>query len=228
MGSRIASLLGIAVLAMPLAVSAAEQHAPPTLTPLVANAVAAACPGTDRYAQALVRGIGERDATAAAPAFDACAASARHDYSDFRRHLASTAVGAAYLSLALLRHDPALLRRSIDATAELRSYVRASDDDIRRWPIIPDSLAPHGDTLIVRTDCAPPYPETDAAYINVAAHAGSAWISTPRESGQCPPYRPDRYLASRPFEGFAGFPASPPGPTTLPAAEPWTSGPLNH
>lgn len=207
MRTRVVSLVGIAVLALSVAsigLSAAPAfgaepaRAPATLTPLVARDVAYACPGTERYARALVTGITETDAAAAAPLFDACAAAAKHAYDDRRRHLASTAVGAAYLSLALLRHDPSLLRRSIDATDELHRYAGVSDDDIRRWPIIPDELAARRNTLVVRTDCPAGNVQLDAAYLNVAAHAGAAWAA-PRAPTSCPPVRSDAYLASRGF-----------------------------
>ena len=201
MRSRVVSLLGIAVLALPVAApafAAEPAHAPATLTPLVARDVGYACPGTERYARALVTGITENDAAAAAPLFDACAAAAKHDSSDWRRHLASTAVGAAYLSLALLRHYPSLLRRSIDATDELHRDAGISDDDIRQWSIIPDDYVPRRHTLIVRTDCPAGAVTLDAAYLNVAAHAGSAWAA-PRAPTSCPPARSDTYLASRGF-----------------------------
>jgi hypothetical protein len=204
---RVVAQVGIAVLALPVAsiglagapaFAAEPARAPATLTPLVARDVAFACPGTERYAEALVGGITESDAAAAAPLFDACAAAAKHAYDDRRRHLASTAVGAAYLSLALLRHDPALLRRSIDATDELHRDAAVSDDEIRRWPIIPDDLEARRHTLIVRTDCPAGSVTLDAAYLNVAAHAGFAWAA-PRAPASCPPVRPDTYLASRGF-----------------------------
>ena len=73
MRTRVASLVGIAVLALPVAtiglssapaLAAEPARAPATLTPLVARDVAYACPGTERYARALVTGINERDAAA--------------------------------------------------------------------------------------------------------------------------------------------------------------------
>jgi hypothetical protein len=211
----LALLSAATIVAGPLAAGAAERQAPPTLTPLVARDVAYACPGTERYAEALVRGITEREAASAAPLFDACAAGAKRDYGDYRRHAASTAVGAAYLSLGLLRHDPALLRRAIDATAEQRRDVTtASDQDIRRWPVIPDEYD-------ARRDCPSGTEAIDAAYINVAAHAGTAWVTAPRAAAPCPAVRPDVYLASR---GFPGPEPSRPGPNyavrPYPAIEP--------
>src|SRR5579885_1086974 len=133
--------------------AAPVRLAPPTLTPLVARQVVAACPGTERYADALVSGIREADAAAAAPLFDACAASHRRDYANTARWAASTAVGATYLSLGLLRHDPALLRRAVDATTELRSLAIVDDGVIRSWPTIPDFYNASHQTAIIVTTC---------------------------------------------------------------------------
>jgi hypothetical protein len=228
MRNRVVSLVGLAIFAMPVAaVAAGEAHAPPTLTPLVARDVAGVCPGTARYALALTWGITERDAAAAAPLFDACAASLRHGVSDLRRQIASTAVGATYLSLGLLRHDPALLRRSIDATAEVRNSYLVSDEDIRRWPVIPDEYDVRHREAIVRTDCSDGGLGPDAAYINVAAHAGSAWVTAPRDPVSCPPSRLDTYLASRRFSGpeARGFGSPDRSARPSPAIEPDLANP---
>jgi hypothetical protein len=222
MRNRVVSLVGLAIFAMPVAaVAAGEAHAPPTLTPLVARDVAYACPGTAKYAGELVRGITETDAAAAAPLFDACAAGAKRDFTDVRRQLASTAVGAAYLSLGLLRHDPALLRRSIDATAEVRrNFLIASDDDVRRWTVIPDQYDPGHRELILRTDCPVAAFAPDATYINVAAHAGTAWVTTPRElNPNCTGRPPEVYARSTPFQGWSGMPTGPQSGRSTPAIE---------
>jgi hypothetical protein len=222
MRNRVVSLVGLAIFAMPVtAVAAGEAHAPPTLTPLVARDVAYACPGTAKYAGELVRGITEVDAAAAAPLFDACAAGAKRDSTDVRRHLASTAVGAAYLSLGLLRHDPALLRRSIDATAEVRSnFLIASDDDVRHWTVIPDQWDPRRRELILRTDCPVAAFAPDATYINVAAHAGNAWVTTPREvDPNCAVRPPDVYARSSPSQGWSSILSAPQPGRPTPAIE---------
>jgi len=227
MRTRVVSLLGLAVFALPVAASAAgETHAPPTLSPNVARDVAYVCPGTAPYAEALVRGISEPQAAAAAPVFDACAAGLRHAGIDRTRQTASTAVGATYLSLGLLRHDPALLRRSIDATDELRRNYIVPDEDIRRWPIIPDEFDQRHDRLIVSTVCDGAGLSEDAAYINVAAHRGVAWITAAREPVRCTPARKDVYSAS----GFLGPATSPFGTTDYsarpnPAIEPDLANP---
>jgi hypothetical protein len=183
----LSAVSAVAALSAPAA-AAGTLYAPPTLTPLVAREVIASCPGTARYAAALVDGISETDAAAAAPLFDACAASHRRDVSNELRQAASTAVGATYLALGTLRHDPALLRRAVDATAELRSQnVYADDATVRAWTIIPDQYDARGHVLVVRTDCPTGTLIDDATYVNVAAHAGGAWIATPRAPAACPP-----------------------------------------
>jgi hypothetical protein len=183
MNARVLSILGAVVLAAgsPLSVQASDAQAPPTPTPLVARDVATACPGTSGYADALARGATAEEASAAAPLFDACARSAHRDFYPLRESAANVAVGAAYLSRGVLNHDPAMLRRAIDATAALRAYVRANDETIRRWPIIPDEYDARSQEVVIRTDCAHSW-GANAAYINVAAHQGSAWITTPREA----------------------------------------------
>jgi hypothetical protein len=201
--NRIVSILGAVVLsAVPLAALGAGDHAPPTLTPLAARALSAACPGTSAYADALVRGAAAAEAAAAAPLFDSCAAAAHRDFDRRRETAANVGVGAAYLSRGLLGHDAAMLRRAIDATASLRSGVPATDETIRQWPIIPDEYDVLRHQVVIRLDCnagvAP-----NAAYINVAARQGSAWIATPRESEPCLKAR--IASASRPVDFEARF-----------------------
>ena len=127
MNTRMVGVLGAAVMLAVAPVTArAAGRTPPTLTPLVARDVAAACPGTTAYAEALVRGITDTEALAAAPLFDACAARSRRDVLDWPNEAASTAVGAIYLSRALLNNnDPGLLKRAIDATG---GFGRESND----------------------------------------------------------------------------------------------------
>jgi hypothetical protein len=209
MRTRVVSLLGLAVFALPVAaVADGGAHAPPTLTPLIARDVAAACPGTAAYAEELARGIGERDAATAAPLFDACAARMRHGYSDLRRRVASTAVGATYLSLGLLRHDPGLLRKSIDATAEVRGMFPATSDEIHQWSVIPDAYDRMHRRLVVRTDCPFGGLAEDASYINVAAHDGSAWVTTPRAANPtCGALSDDFYALNRWYAAIPAFPS---------------------
>lgn len=209
MRTRVVSLLGLAVFALPVAALAdGGAHAPPTLTPLIARDVAAACPGTAAYAEELARGIGERDAAVAAPLFDACAARMRHGFSDLRRRVASTAVGATYLSLGLLRRDPALLRKSIDATAEVRGMFPAANDEIRQWSVIPDLYDPTHRRLVVRTDCPFGGLGEDASYINVAAHDGNAWVTTPRAGNPaCGALSADFYAMNRWIAALPGWPS---------------------
>lgn len=182
--------LSLAVSAVATTASSAwaeEPHAPPVLTPPLARQLVVACPGTAHYADALARGSGEADAAAAASKFENCAGAARRARTEARRQIASTAAGAAYLSLGLLRHDTAMFQRAVDATAELRSLLPLSDDQIRRWTAIPDAVDLTRRKLLIATDCGIGDPTPTAAYINVAAHDGSAWIAVARPSPEgCP------------------------------------------
>ncbi|HTD35733.1 MAG TPA: hypothetical protein VK665_18940 [Candidatus Elarobacter sp.] len=187
-------------LAVPLVASALsparaeEPHAPPLLTPLIARQLAVACPGTARYADALATGSGAADAAAAARLFENCAGDGRRQRAEARRMIASAAAGAAHLAVAVLRHDPVELQRSIDATAELRADVPLSDDQIRRWSAIPDAIDMERRKLLIANDCAIGDPAVTAAYINVAARRGTAWISVARPllTG-CPPLAATAY-----------------------------------
>ncbi len=174
--------------AVPCAANAAGQIAPPTLTPLVAQAVNAACPGAERYTLALTRGIGDAEAAAAMRFFTACQAATRRDTPSWTNDVASVALGAADLSRGLLDHDPSALKQAVDATAELRSRTAATDEAIRSWVTIPDEFDAFKRVAVIRTDCAAGAWITDAAYINVAAHAGRSWITEPREPTTCPRY----------------------------------------
>lgn len=203
----------------------AEPHAPPMLTPLVAQQVARVCPGTAAYAEALVHGISESQAALAAPVFEKCAASWRHDHDDTSRQTASTAVGATYLSRALLTHDPLFFQRAIDATDEVRRSSRLSEEVVRSWPVIPDFVGSVRREAVISLDCdfslVP-----DATYIYVAARTGTAWITQPREAIACPAQSRYRSVAGestsfvRPFSG---------GDSTArrdPAIEPGLNDPL--
>ena len=217
MGNRVRFILAatLALCAVPAAAFAAERQAPPTLTLLNARSVAAVCPDTKPYADGLARGISERDAAAAAPVFDACARDAKRYGDDYRRVVASLAVGAAYLSRGLLTGDATMLQRAIDATARNRSYVAANDDTVRAWSIIPDRYDVRRHEEIISTDCLSDV-SPNAAYINVAAHHGSTWINEPRTPEPCM-YRNDgrsvgwngNALSANPFPSRAEGPSRP-------------------
>lgn len=159
---------------------AEEPHAPPVLTPALVRQLGSACPGAAPYADALARGSDEADAAAAAQLFENCAGDGRRQHAEARRFIASAAAGGAYLALGLLRHDPAMLRRSIDATDEMRRAVPVSDEQIRRWSTIPDAIDMEHHKLLIVTTCGIGDPSVAAAYINVAAHDGAAWITAAR------------------------------------------------
>jgi hypothetical protein len=177
-----------AVAATAFPAAAEEPQAPPVLTPPLARQLGVACPGTARYAEALAAGSGEADAVAAASQFENCAGAARRARTEPRRQIASTAAGGAYLALGLLHHDAAMLQRAVDATAELRAFLPLSDEQIRRWTIIPDAVDLTRRKLLIATECGIGDPALTAAYINVAAREGSAWIAVTRPSqASCPP-----------------------------------------
>jgi hypothetical protein len=226
--NRVVSAFGAAglIAVSPLTALAADPHAPPTLTPLVAQSVAATCPGTAKYADALVRGITDADALVAAPLFDACAAGARRDFFNWSNELASTAVGAVYLSRGLLNNnDPALLQRAIDATARLRSRNSWPDELVRQWPIIPDEFDARRREAIIRLDCPSGTWVADATYINVAARSGAAWITVPRDPTTC---THGRYAASHPDFNEPLWQRAGPDPHQRPnpAIDPGLNGPV--
>jgi hypothetical protein len=180
--------------AMPVLTNAAERAAPPVLTPAVARDVSAACPGTESYAAALIRGITREEAAVAAPAFAACAAKERLPGFRWKTTAAMVALAAVDLSRGVLDQNPAAFRRAADATADLRRQSSATDDDVRSWTVIPDSFDRiHGRIVALdyvevvvgnaetsrRSALAGPWIE-NATYINVAARAGTTWIDTPR------------------------------------------------
>jgi hypothetical protein len=197
MGSRvIASMLGAAILAaaIPALAAASEPHAPPMLTPAVARDASDACPSTETYAAALVRGITRDEAAAAAPAFASCAALDRLPGFRWKTTAATVALAAIDLSRGLMNHDPALLSRAADATAELRDQTAATDEQVRSWDFIPDQYdkVHQRPVMIEYLDLIPNNAATprasalfgpwiaDAAYINLAARTGDAWIQIPR------------------------------------------------
>jgi hypothetical protein len=168
-------------LALPQAARAAEAQAPTTLTPAVAREVAAACPEGARYAGLLVRGITGADAATATPVFERCAAQIRLPEAQWKTAAARVALAAVELSRGLLAHDPALLRRAADETRDLRSQSFASDADVRSWSVIPDYYDAQQRQIVLDdpSACARGYAD-NAAYINVAARAGTAWITEQR------------------------------------------------
>jgi hypothetical protein len=203
-------LAAAALAVVPLAGAAAEAHAPPTLSPIVAHNVADACPGTDAYARALVQGIARADAVAARPLFAACAAESRLPEFRWKTDVANVALGAVDLSLGVIDRDAAALQRANAETRDLRSLSPARDDEVREWTFIPDYLLPgplHGPMTFAYLPVTPANaqiarrPNSDdataenAAYVNVAARAGTAWITEPRRVGgtsfQAPPFRND-------------------------------------
>jgi hypothetical protein len=214
-GALGALLLG----AIPCAAIAGSEYAPPTLTPLVALAANAACPGAERYTIGLTRGISEPAAAAATRFFLACQAATRRDTVSWKNEVASVALGAADLSRGLLDHDPSALKQAVDATAELRARTAATDDTIRGWVTIPDEFDAFKRVGVIRTDCYAGTWVTDAAYINVAAHAGKAWISEPREPIAC---SSDAFSAVRwsPFDGTGTSRGSASGPESGPGGPP--------
>jgi len=186
MNVRVLSILGALVLTAgnPLSAHATEAQAPPMLTPLVARDVAAACPGTGTYTDALVRGATAEQAAAAAPLFETCAISLHRRF-PWREPPVHVAAGAAYLSRGLLETDPVMLQHAIGATGALRSRVSLTDDAVRRWTIIPDDYDARRHEEVIRTDCPASMWLADATYINVAARQGSAWVTAPRDTEAC-------------------------------------------
>ncbi len=221
----VVSVLAAALLAagVPAIGGAANDQAPPMLTPLVAKQVAAACPGTAVYAQALVRGISEAQAALAGPLFDRCAASLRHDSDDAARNAASTAVGAVYLSRGLLTHDPAFFQRAIDATDAQRRVARLSEETVRAWPVIPDYFDSRQRVAVISLDCDFSL-AVDATYIYFAARSGTAWITQPREAVPCPA-RIRYHVSQDSFSSGSFFDTG--GRTRRdPAIEPGVNGPV--
>jgi hypothetical protein len=183
MRQELGMVLSAAVLAvaLPQAARAAEAQAPPALTPAVAREVATACPDAARYAGLLVRGITGADADAATPLLERCAARIRLPEAQWKTAAARVAVAAVELSRGLLSHDPGLLRRAADETKDLRLQSFASDAEVRSWTVIPDYYDVRRGEIVLDdpSGCARGYAD-NAAYINVAARTGAAWITEQR------------------------------------------------
>jgi hypothetical protein len=187
-------LIAVAIVAAPLAAVAADSQAPPTLTPIAARDVADACPATARYAQALVGGITRRDARAARPLFAACAAEPRLPGYLWKTNAANLALGAVDLSLGVLDRDDAAFRRAVAETADLRSRSLSTDAQVHAWTVIPDYLLPNthepatlaylplppSNAQLQRPPFINGFEAENAAYVNVAARTGTAWITAPR------------------------------------------------
>jgi hypothetical protein len=209
MRQRIGSGLTAVLLAAAIAPSSAmaEAHAPPALAPSVAQLVAAACPGTGRYADALVRGISKAEADAAAPALARCAAQIRLPEFRWKTNAAELGRAAVALSQGLLDHDAAQLRRAADATRDLSRNSRAPDAEVRTWTVIPDFYdVARGEAVVVDAprSCADAT-VANAAYINLAARTGTAWIDTPRSAAVPAWFAACRYAAASgppsPYDG---------------------------
>ena len=199
--ARIIALLASAALTASLSAPAFAAPDPqpsvPMLTPMTARDVAEACPGTARFALALVRGASLVEATEARPAFAACAAQPRLAGYEWKTEAANLALGGCELTIGIATGDVAALRRAAAVTADLRSSSLATDDQIREWTIIPDAFNSVsrkpvfngyvtyrvGDSLIPRRPFTTDQTMvTNAAYVNVAARRGEAWIHTAASS----------------------------------------------
>jgi hypothetical protein len=196
-----AAILGAAVLTLSLGATAMATTAPPNatpmLTPLAARDVVDACPGTERFAAALIRGATIAEATDARTAFAACAAQLRLPGFEWKTEAAKLALAGSELTVGLATNDAAAVQRAVDATKDLRTLSLATDDQIAEWRVIPDTFNSVsrrpitagyttyrvGDSLTPR----PPFTTdqiivTDAAYVNLAARRSDAWIHTVSES----------------------------------------------
>jgi hypothetical protein len=178
------ALLGaLAVMAATPATARAQgEYAPPMLTPAVARTVAEACPGTKQYADALVRGMNAAEAAAANAPFSRCANATRLFELQWKNDYGRIALAATQLSQGLLAHDPALVKRAADATQAWRNATPATDAEVRSWDAIPDAYYAATHVAVIQDDPPPCYGfiVPNAAYINVAARTGTAWIRTER------------------------------------------------
>ncbi|MDB5071516.1 MAG: hypothetical protein JWM87_2627 [Candidatus Eremiobacteraeota bacterium] len=175
-----------------LSVAAAEKG-PPLLTPVASRDLGDACPGSERYAQGLLKGLTADEADAAVPLLGACAAQVRLPGFKWKTDVATLGFAAAQLTRGLLNHDQTLLRRAASLTSDMRSRSFARDDQVRAWTEIPDGFSPNADMYfndyypLATNNASGERPEfgfgpwiQDAAYIHVAANLGDAWIRTPR------------------------------------------------
>ncbi len=108
------------------------------------------------------------------------------------------------LSQGLLDHDGALLKRAADATRDLSRDSRAADADVRTWDVIPDYYdvsRREAVVLVGPQGCGADASVTNAAYINLAARTGTAWISTARTDTPSPALASCRPVSSASFAG---------------------------
>jgi hypothetical protein len=198
MQQQLKAILGAAVLAVSLGTAAAaESQAIPMLTPLAARDVIDACPGTELFAAALIRGATVAEARDARTAFAACAAQPRLPGFEWKTEAAHLALAGSELTVGLATNDAAAIQRAVDATKDLRTLSLATDDQIREWRVIPDTFNSVsrrpitagymtyrvGDSLIPRKPfTTDQIMVTNAAYVNLAARRSEAWIHTASES----------------------------------------------
>lgn len=196
------------------AAGADAPQAPPMLSPAAANAVATACPSASAYADALVAGATLEQATAGRTLFGQCAKNA----ASADEPALTVAVAAADLSAGLLSKQSVLIARAGAETNALRRNVLASDAQIRTWVVIPDTYDPRSRIAYFDDfDCAGDV-GLDAAYINLAARSGTAWIReqrTARQATGCAAALP----SASAFQSIGRTPFTSP-PITRPTAAP--------
>ncbi len=204
-----AALAAFVLFFAPAGVALAEDaQAPPTLTPLAAKQVATACPEAGKYADALVRCITLAEATAATPLLTKCATATRLWELQWKNRDSAIGLAAVQLSLGLMRHDPVMLKRAADAMHAVRNASDVSDADIRSWTIIPDfyDVRRHEIVASDSPSCSGDV-SFNGAYIYLAAHTGTAWITTPREVPHAPAHCPAGTWST----AFSFAPNPPPG-----------------
>jgi hypothetical protein len=157
-----------------------EPHAPPMLTPSAAADIALACPEAKGAATALVAGVTLVQANAAVPLLARCADAPRLPNVRWKNAYATVGLAAAELSRAILTHDTALFKRVADVTSMARAASPASDDQVRAWSVIPDVFDERTNQAVYATDSCGGDIIQNAAYLNLAARSGTAWIAAPR------------------------------------------------
>ena len=158
-----------------------EAQAPPMLTPQTAADVAAACPEAQTFAHALVRGITLAQAAAATLPLSRCAGATRLPQFQWKNANAGLALAAVELSQGVLTRDPANFKRAAAATRYMRDQSAATDSEIRGWDQLPDAFdLLHRQEIVYSGDACAGDIYENAAYLNLAAQSGKAWIVTPR------------------------------------------------